>query len=234
METTVRRRFDQEIETLRWRLQEMGTTADAMLGGAVEALQTQNLEVAETVINQDNIIDDLDRDIEAEALLLLATQQPVVGSDLRFVSATLKAITDLERIGDHTVNVAKTAQRMAHEEIRYEAGLVDFPRFVAIARRMLAGAIQAMVHHDTALAYEIIDMDDQADVLYREAQRDLRKAMQEPHDGDPTRPVRASYLLFVAHYMERICDHCTNIAERFIFAETGEVVVPVRGGAAIR
>jgi phosphate transport system protein len=226
--TTTRRRFDQELDGIRSKLLSMSDAADQMLLGAVRALITQDTVAAESVIAQDEIIDDLDREVEALVLLLLATQQPVVGSDLRFLSATLKVIADLERIGDHAVNVAKTTRRMAADGISYEP-FVDFERFTQIAHGMLKDALRAFVKHDADLAHEVITRDDEADVLYREAQRELRRTGLTGDDDHSACPVRASYLLFVAHYLERVCDHCTNIAERVIFAETGEVVVPERG-----
>jgi len=224
-----RRRFDHELDAIRAKLAAMGEIADQMLMGAVQALMTQNIEAAEAVIERDELIDTLDREIEAIVLLLLATQQPVVGSDLRFLSATLKVIADLERIGDHAVNIAKTTRRMTADGIKYEP-FVDLPRFSEIAHRMLSDALRAFIEHDSDLAHDVIARDDEADILYREAQRELRKTSQPFGDsGETVCPVRASYLLFVAHYMERVCDHCTNIAERVIFAETGEIVVPERG-----
>jgi phosphate transport system protein len=227
--TATRRRFDQELDSIRSKLLSMSDTADQMLLGAVRALIAQDTAAAESVIARDEVIDDLDREIEALVLLLLATQQPVVGSDLRFLSATLKVIADLERIGDHAVNVAKTTRRMAADGISYEP-LVDFERFIQISHGMLKDALRAFIEHDANLAHEVIARDDEADVLYREAQRELRKTVLPGSDEDQSPcPVRASYLLFVAHYLERVCDHCTNIAERVIFAETGEVVVPERG-----
>ncbi len=227
--TTTRRRFDHELDSIRAKLLSMSEIADQMLAGAVQALMTQNIEVAAAVIERDELIDTLDREIEAIVLLLLATQQPVVGSDLRFLSATLKVITDLERIGDHAVNIAKTTRRMTADGIGYEPS-ADFPRFIKIAHRMLTDALRAFTEHDAELAHDVIARDDEADVLYREAQRELRKTSQPLMDsGETLCPVRASYLLFVAHYLERVCDHCTNIAERVIFAETGEIVVPERG-----
>jgi phosphate transport system protein len=224
-----RRRFDHELDALRAKLLLMSDAADSMLADSVSALMTQDTDAARAVIERDEVIDDLDREIEASALLLLATQQPVVGSDLRFLSAVLKVIADLERIGDHAVNIAKTTQRMAADRISYEP-LVDFPRFIEIAQRMLNDSLHAFVAHDPGLAHAVIERDDEADVLYREAQRELLK-VSEPigKDFEGDCPVRASYLLFVAHYLERVCDHCTNIAERVIFAETGEIVVPERG-----
>ncbi|MES2463996.1 MAG: phosphate signaling complex protein PhoU [Armatimonadota bacterium] len=222
-------RFDQELDAIRAKLLSMSRAADLMLGDSVACLITQDTGLAQSVIERDEIIDDLDREIEAAALLLLATQQPVVGSDLRFLSAALKVIADLERIGDHAVNIAKVTQRMVAEGISY-APLVDFPRFIQIAHRMMSDSLNAFVGHDADLAHSVIERDDEADILYREAQRELRKAGQLSGEaGEVACPVRASYLLFVAHYLERVCDHCTNIAERVIFAETGEIVVPDRG-----
>ncbi len=207
----------------------MGEAAGQMLKGSVQALITQDIALAEAVINRDEIIDNLDREVEASVLLLLATQQPVVGSDLRFLSATLKVIADLERIGDHAVNISKTTRRMAADGLGYEP-LVNFARFFEIADRMLTDAMRSFVAHDASLARDVIARDDEADVLYREAQRELRKtASPLSEESSDSCPVRASYLLFVAHYLERVCDHCTNIAERVIFAETGEIVVPERG-----
>lgn len=227
--TTTRRRFDLELDAIRAKLLSMSETADQMLVQSVQALMAQNVEAAQAVIERDEVIDTLDREVEAAVLLLLATQQPVVGSDLRFLSATLKVIADLERIGDHAVNIARTTRRMAADAIGYEP-FADFPRFIEIAQRMLSDALRAFVDHDAELAHDVIARDDEADVLYREAQRELRKtALPLGDTGESMCPVRASYLLFVAHYLERVCDHCTNIAERVIFAETGEIVVPERG-----
>jgi phosphate transport system protein len=222
---TVRKRFCDGIELLRQQLSAMATQADEMLGGAVEGLIAGNLEVAETVVERDRDIDVLYRAVEREALLLLATQQPVVGSDLRFVHAALKTITDMERIGDLAVNIARTTQRMADESIAYEH-VADLRRFAHVGQWMLRDAIQAMMDHDCALARDVVERDDEADALYRDAQQSLRQAMQETRTGDPKRAVRASYLLFVAHYLERACDHSVNIAERVLYSDA---TTPVLG-----
>jgi phosphate transport system protein len=160
----------------------------------------------------------MDADIEARCLRLLALQQPLA-SDLRFIGATLKVITDIERIGDHAVDIAKVARRMNDEALFYKP-LVDIPRLGEMSGAMLHDALEAFVHHDLARVEQVIASDDAVDSLYRSMRADLRATMQR----DPSSVVAASHLLFVAHYLERICDHCTNIAERVAFMETGRVL----------
>jgi phosphate transport system protein len=160
----------------------------------------------------------MDADIEAQCLRLLALQQPIA-SDLRFIGSALKVITDIERIGDHAVDIAKVARRMGEEGIFYKP-LVDIPRLGEMTTAMLHEALEAFVHHDMDRVNTVIGDDDAVDNMYRQIRADLRQIMQD----DPSSVVQASHLLFVAHYLERICDHCTNIAERVAFMETGRVL----------
>jgi phosphate transport system protein len=211
-----RQHFDQEIADLRNKLLEMGTATEEMVRDAVVALTTQDLALAASILPRDDDVDRMDAEIEAKCLRLLARQQPLA-SDLRVISTALKVITDIERIGDHAVDISKIVRRMG-QEVVYKP-LVDIGRLGEMARAMLHGALEAFVHQDMERVERVIGDDDAVDFVYAQMRRDLQNRMQQ----DPACVMQASYLLFVAHYLERICDHCTNIAERVAFMETGRV-----------
>ena len=218
--------FDEELIELRAKLLRMGVATEELVRDAVAALVRPDLKLAASILPRDDAVDQMDADIEAQCLRLLALQQPLA-SDLRFIGSALKVITDIERIGDHAVDIAKVARRMNDEGLFYKA-LVDIPRLGAMTTAMLHDALEAFVHHDMALVDQVITGDDAVDDLYRSMRNDLRETMQ----ADPSSVLAASHLLFVAHYLERICDHCTNIAERVAFMETGRTVRALNGGAA--
>ncbi len=224
--SSLRHRFDEELLDLRARLLRMGVATEEMVRDAVTALVRPDLKLAASILPRDDQIDQMDADIEAQCLRLLALQQPLA-SDLRFIGSTLKVITDIERIGDHAVDIAKIARRMGDEGVFYKP-LVDVPRLGDMTAAMLHEALEAFVHHDLARVDKVIAGDDAVDNLYRSMRADLRRVMQE----DPSSVLAASHLLFVAHYLERICDHCTNIAERVAFMETGRPPKPARGTIA--
>ena len=212
----LRRRFDAELETLRGQLLEMGAATEEMVRDAVTSLVGQDRALAGGIPVRDDAVDDMESAIEARCLRLLTLQQPVFASDLRLISTTLKVIGDIERIGDHAVNIARVALRIAEEMVAYQP-LVDIPRLGERARAMLHDTLQAFVHHDVDRARAAIEADEEIDTLYRGMREDLQEAMRQ----DPTCVGPASHLLFVIHYLERIGDHCTNIAERIIVLETG-------------
>lgn len=217
--------FDEELTELRAKLLRMGTATEEMVRDAVVALVRPDLKLAATILPRDDAVDEMDADIEAHCLRLLALQQPLA-SDLRFIGSALKVITDIERIGDHAVDIAKVARRMNDEAIFYKP-LVDIPRLGAMAGAMLHDALEAFVHRDLERVNQVIRGDDGVDNLYRQMRADLRGVMQQ----DSASVVQASHLLFVAHYLERICDHCTNIAERVAFMETGRVLRTAHHGS---
>lgn len=210
----------------------MGTTTEQMVRDAMDSVLTPQdtdqcaIEIAE----RDNVVDELDQQVEWDALRLLALQQPVMAYDLRFVGSAMKVVTDLERIGDHAVNIAKVAHRIRYAGVAYEP-IVDFPRFRDIVCRMLSEVTVAFANRDTAAAEAVIALDDEADVFYKETVRELRLSMT---DGrvPPGRILLCSHLLFIAHYLERIGDHSCNIAERILFMEKGKR--PTRPGERAR
>jgi phosphate transport system protein len=197
----------------------MLTTTGTMLGEALEALRTQELSLSAEVLREDDAIDAQDHELETECLRLLALQQPVFASDLRLVSTVLKAVDDIERIGDHAVNIAKTSERMAAQGVRVMPEVEgELPRLGTMVLAMLAATTDALASGSPAAACRVIASDDEIDVLYAELRRDWQGQMRE----SPEKALQLSYLLFVAHYLERIGDHCKNIAERLVFCQTGE------------
>lgn len=213
--TLTRRRLDSGIDALRGDLVHMMDAARSMLSQAMTALSTSDIALAESVIAQDAEVDELDRCIEARAISLVATQQPVA-YDLRFVSTALKVTTDIERIGDHAVNIARVVLRIVKCPVQIPM-LIEIERMSTLSLQLLQTTAEAFAHDDAVTAQTVIERDDELDILYREAQNELRHRMTE----DPSQSVSASHLLFVAHYLERVGDHCANAAERLDFLVTG-------------
>ena len=203
------------LSELRRCILEMGVATEELVRDALRALTGQDRVLAATIMPRDDMVDRMDIEIEAMCLRLLA-RHPTPEA-LRVIGAALKVTTDIERIGDHAVDIAKISQRMGRE--LFYKPLVDIPRMGEMARQMLNDALEAFVHRDLALVEKVIASDDLVDALYARMRKELQLVMQE----DASSVLHASYLLFVAHYLERICDHCTNIAERVAFIETGEM-----------
>jgi len=216
MISLTRSQFEEELEKLRNMLLAMGSEADRAVSDSMQALEERDVSMAERVIDGDDRIDEMDLRIETECMRLIALQHPLA-RDLRLVGTALKIITDLERIGDHAVDIAKVARKLS-----YESGhrmLADLPRMATAVRRMLKNALDAFVKHDLSLVMTVVDADDEVDDLFHVIRDDLHGAMQ----SDPGIVVEASYLLFVAHYLERMADHAVNIAERVYYVETAEL-----------
>lgn len=211
-----RSQFEHDIDELRASMLEMGALVDRMLANAVKALVSQDIPLAERVLLDDDAVDDLDLHIESSCIRIIALQQPNA-RDLRLVGTVFKVITDLERIGDHAVDIAKVARKLAHAEFRKT--IVDIPKIADAARSMLREALEAFVKHDLSLVEHVIRGDDEVDRLFHLYRGDLHAAMK----GNPDDVVEASYLLFVCHYLERVSDHAVNIAERVAYVETGEL-----------
>lgn len=216
MSVSTQQRFEEELSTLRSRLVEMGAATEEIVRDSILSLTNQDMTLASTIIPRDDNVDRMDVDIEAMCLRLMAKYQPVA-ANLRLVGAALKVITDIERIGDHAVDISRIAQRMGREMV-YKP-LVDIPRMGEMARAMLHDSLEAFIHGDMSLVDKVLRNDDVVDALYARMRRELQEIMQ----SDPTSVMQASYLLFVAHYIERMCDHCCNIVERVAFIETGRL-----------
>jgi phosphate transport system protein len=187
------------------------------LSAAVDALQRRDLETAKRIIDADQAVNNIRFAIEHETLVLIATQQPMA-VDLRTLAAVLEIAAELERIGDYAKGIAKITIMMGQEP--FVKPLIDIPRMAEEARNMLHRALQAFFERDVELARAIPMEDDKLDALYDRIYRDLTAYII----ADPRLVDRASYLIWVAHNLERAADRVVNICERVIFTVTGEIV----------
>ena len=208
--------FHREMELLQEDILRMGSMVEKQLDRAVSALRTLDHESARRAIAADEEIDRLRFQIEEHAVQLIATQQPMA-SDLRTIVAVLSIIVDLERMGDHAEGIAKIV--LLHGDQPLLKPLVDIPRMQEIVRDMMRRALDAFLTRDTETARRVAEDDDQVDELYNQVYRELLTYML----NDPRTIDRATWLLWVAHNLERIADHTTNICERVIFLTTGKL-----------
>ncbi len=210
-----RQSYKEEVESLRNDLLKMGHLVERSIIRSVESLAKKDIELAKRIIDEDDIIDDMEHDIEKRCLRLLALQQPMA-SDLRAIGTALKIITDLERIADHASDIAKVTVRLDGQPLIKP--LIDIPRMAEIAESMIHDVLTAFVDGDIELAEEVSRRDDDVDNLYSQIFRELLLIMME----DPRTITQATYLLFVAQYLERVADHVTNLSEWVIYMVTGE------------
>ena len=212
-----RNAFDHELEDLEKGLLELGRMVEEALVEAVDALKRLDLEKAGQIIDADRSVNERRYAIEHETIVLIATRQPMA-VDLRTLAAVLEIATELERIGDYAKGIAKITLKMGTEP--FVKPLIDLPRMAEKARHMLHRALQAFFGRDTELARAIPAEDDEMDALYEQIFRELITYITV----DPKLVDRASYLIWVAHNLERAADRVVNICERVIFMVTGEVV----------
>jgi phosphate transport system protein len=214
----MRNRFDTELANLNNNLIFMGSLIENAIARAAKALETFDTELAISVISDDNIIDDKEKEIESMCLKLLLMQQPVA-RDLRQISSALKMITDLERIGDHASDISELVEYLAN----YKTGQSYTHIFALISEMarttigMVNDSIDAYVKKDEALANAVARRDDVVDKIFCDVKNELIKAVREDSDSGE----EAFDLLQVAKYYERIGDHAENIAEWVIFSVTG-------------
>lgn len=208
--------FAQQLRTLQDEVLLLGSMVDRSIARSIEALKRRDVVEARQIVDDDREINQKRFEIEDLCLQTIATQQPMA-SDLRIIASVLYVITDLERMADHAEGTAKIVLRMGDEPLIKP--LVDIPIMTEKARAMLRGALDAFVNHDAAAAKRIADDDDEVDALYERVLHDLLVLMAR----DPSSIERATYLLWVAHNLERIADRVTNICERVAFMVTGRM-----------
>ncbi len=211
----MRNRFDRQLEELNNEMIQMGTLIEQAIADAVDALVNQNVEMARTAIEEDDTIDSLERSIEHLCLKLLLQQQPVA-KDLRQISAALKMITDMERIGDHAADISEITIALSGQP--YIKKLEHIQEMAKETMQMLVNAVDAFVEKNEAKAKEVIKRDDVVDQLFQNVKDELVQMIHE----NATYGEQAADLLMVAKYFERIGDHATNISEWVIFSITGE------------
>jgi phosphate transport system protein len=208
--------FDKDLRHLQDELLQLGGMVEKAIARAVDALKRRDLRAAEEVVVDDDIIDEKRFDLEERCIDLIATQQPLAG-DLRILITTLHMSVELERIGDYAEGIAKICILMADEPPLKP--LIDIPRMAEKANDMLRRSLDAFVNRDVIAANVVCSDDDEVDALYDQVYRELLTYMM----ADPGAIRRATYLLWVAHDLERIADRTTNIAERVIYMVTGKL-----------
>lgn len=207
--------FDKELEELHHELIKMGSMVEESIENAIHALKKQDVQLAKKVFKNDDVIDNMEKKIERICLNLIARQQPLA-KDLRTIGTALKIITDMERIADHSADIAEITVRMANE--KYIKPLVDIPKMAEMARQMVNKAIDAYVKQDMKLALEVCESDDAVDELFSKITLELTNIMK----NDPDAVEQAIDFMMIAKYLERIGDHATNIGEWVVFNITGE------------
>ncbi|MCY0880385.1 MAG: phosphate signaling complex protein PhoU [Firmicutes bacterium] len=207
--------FTQQLTELEQELLRMGGLVEEQIRRAMRALIDRDAVLAELVIAEDDRVDRMEMALERRCLTIIALQQPLAG-DLRIVSTILKMITDLERIADHAVDIARVTKRMGTET--FSKPLVDIPEMARLARVMVRQALNAFIHRSVEDALAMIRLDDEVDHLYSAVFRELVNMMRD----EPVMAGQATYLLFVANFLERVSDHATNLGEWIIYMVTGE------------
>ena len=214
-EVNMRNRFDRKLVQLNNELIEMGGMIEKAISDTVKALVNQDIELASNVIEYDEEIDHQEREIEQLCLKLLLQQQPVA-KDLRLISAALKMITDMERIGDHATDISEITIELSKES--YIKKLDHIQQMAKETMVMLVQSVEAFVNKDMDKARAVIVHDDVVDDLFNKVKAELIAMIHE----DVNAGEQASDLLMAAKYFERIGDHATNISEWVIFSITGQ------------
>ena len=217
MSLDAHRHFHDELSHVKVRLLTMSGEAEAAMGLAVEALLERDLAKAHRVISSDRIIDQMELEVEAQCINLLATQQPMA-RDLRMLTSALKIANDLERVGDHAVNIAQSAERLAQARpITPEPEIIEMAR---LARGMLSDAIEAFIRGDAAAGRDVCRRDDKVDALHDSVFRILLTHMME----DPHMIGAGMDLFLVSRNLERVADLATNIGEDVVFLVEGKSI----------
>ncbi len=211
-----REAYKLQLEGLEAEIENMGVTVEKAIMDVWKAMDEHNLELANKIISDDRIINDMQRDIEAKCLTIITKQQPVA-KDLRMVSAALKVVTDIERIGDQAADIAQLLLRFDHTSVSNCSK--DIEPMLFAAKDMVEKAILSMVRRDRVMANEVAKMDDVVDGYFNTIKEEVINRLRE-QGADADLCVDT---LMVAKYLERIGDHAVNIAEWEMFQETGTI-----------
>lgn len=184
---------------------------------SVESLLNKDLELAREVIKLDDKTDELEIEIEEKAIELIALQQPMA-KDLRMIFSISKIITDLERVGDFSVNISKETIKIGKEE--HIKPLIDIPKMKDIVVNMLKNTKKSFIEEDPALALHVGEEDELIDNLYKDVYGEILRMI----NGNSSYINQGTKLLFVGRYLERMGDHITNICEKIIYITKGDVV----------
>ncbi|HEU5139596.1 MAG TPA: phosphate signaling complex protein PhoU [Bacillales bacterium] len=210
-----RENFQAELDELRNNLLQLGRLSESAAQNAVEALKNQDIETSLQIIDDDHKINELEEEINDQAILMIAKQQPVA-SDLRRIMVAVKIATDVERVGDFAENISKSTIRIGNSPLIKP--LEDIPKMAEIALKMLSDGLKAYYEEDVALARELAETDDKVDKMYGKLIQELLGLAAD----QPDNIAQITQLSFVCRYIERIADHATNIAESVIFLVKGK------------
>ena len=206
-----------ELDKIKKRVLSLGALAEERVHMTAEAIQNRDATISQKIIDSDWEIDEMEVEVEEECLKILALYQPVA-VDLRFLIATIKINNDLERIGDEAVNISERVVTMSK---RPDPGFVfDYTQMVEKSQSMLKMSLDSLVNLDVDLAYKVITLDDSVDAIQKEAYDQIKTAIKD-------KPDRVGYminLLLISRHLERLADHCTNIAEEVIYLIEGEII----------
>ncbi|KRO92590.1 MAG: transcriptional regulator PhoU [SAR92 bacterium BACL26 MAG-121220-bin70] len=215
-ENHIMKQFDEELEEIRTRLMEMGGKVEQQLKNAIRAVSEADSKLAEEVILEEQRVDDMEVDIDEACILIIARRQPAA-SDLRLVVMVTKAVNDLERIGDEAKKIANHAVILT-EQSGSSNGYPEIRHIGNSVIRMLENALDAFARFDADAALRTIEEDEQIDLDYKTALRELVTYMME----DPRSISRAINLLWVIRSLERIGDHAKNLCEQIVFVVKGK------------
>ena len=210
-----RANFENELKQLHMEIIEMGSFVETAIENSIKAFRENDLEFCRIIIENDSYVDEMEKKIESKCLWLIVREQPVA-SDLRKITTALKVITDMERIGDHAVDIAEIAVRIADKNTFADSSHI--PQMAAAAVGMVRSAVTAYVDYDLALAKSTVEKDDEVDEYFNIIKRELAEVFKnQPENMDS-----AIDFLLIAKYLERIADHAVNICEWVCFSQTGE------------
>jgi len=213
---SLRGTFEHELKGLIDQVMAMGETVMEMLKKSMVSFHKDNTNLADEVIRMDDVVDKYNNDIETKCLQLIATQQPMA-KDLRIIASTMRIISDIERMGDYTVDITKFAKRLMGKPRL--ASAADIQKMVDLVQKMLQETLDAMSKKDLKLIAKIIEDDENVDA----ALRNMFDSVLLEIEKKPLVAREAIYQLLMARYLERIADHITNVCERIYYMETGEL-----------
>lgn len=209
----MREKYEIQLAQLNSSVLSMGKMIEVAIESTILALMGRDVEAAKTVHANDENIDNMEREVESLCMRLLLQQQPMA-TDLRFITAALKMITDMERIGDHAVDIADLVLNLS--DLKY-SGMSEISEISSEIIGMIHDSIQSYIERDYNKAKDVIARDDLVDNLYHIIKKDLIEKIKKTEEGEQI----LDYFL-IAKYFERIGDHAVNIAERVVFALTGK------------
>ncbi|MFV3011340.1 phosphate signaling complex protein PhoU [Clostridium botulinum] len=211
----MRKVFDEELLKLHNSILRMGSIVEKQINTCIKALVEKDEKLADEVIKNDDVVDDLEKEIEDECIVLIAKEQPLA-TDLRKIFTTLKIVTDLERMADHAVDIAKIAKKIKDE--KYVKPLIKIPKMADLVQNMIKESLDSYVNENKEGAYKACTLDDEIDHIYKTTFKESIDTMIERKESIN----QLTQFLFVCKYLERIADHATNVCEWTIYLITGE------------